>query len=258
MAKAIKYTIKYNANGGTGSMKDTVVTYGKGQKLRKNSFKKTYYDFQGWHAHRKSDDKWLYTNNKNEKWYKKGKQPDGYSLYLYKDCQTVSKTSNVNGDIVWMNAVWKLHVYKKLISLTKKSWYSFTIISLPSYFHVTTNYLEEYTQTKNTKTYLYRSVSATMDKILCNNVRIDALSHPVHTDNDGKTIKTFNWLKPQSVIYGSNIISHKSYYNKTSVKYNKNKTIYVYYSLAFVYNRASDEDKLTVPPLPINISQKIQ
>ena len=43
-----KFTIKYNANGGTGTMGDTQCTYGFDCKLSANTFKKTNYIFAGW------------------------------------------------------------------------------------------------------------------------------------------------------------------------------------------------------------------
>lgn len=46
--KANKYTIKFNKNGGKGSMKNTTVSYGQKKSLPKNSFKKKGYKFAGW------------------------------------------------------------------------------------------------------------------------------------------------------------------------------------------------------------------
>ena len=42
------YTIKYDANGGSGTMQDTVCTYDSDCALRTNSFTKTGYNFVGW------------------------------------------------------------------------------------------------------------------------------------------------------------------------------------------------------------------
>ncbi len=42
------YTIIYNNNGGTGSMSNTTCTYGEDCTLRKNTFTKTGYKFNGW------------------------------------------------------------------------------------------------------------------------------------------------------------------------------------------------------------------
>ena len=42
------YTITYNANGGAGSMGNTVVNYGTNTAIRSNTFTKTGYTFAGW------------------------------------------------------------------------------------------------------------------------------------------------------------------------------------------------------------------
>ena len=42
------YTVTYNANGGSGSMANTIHTYGADSRLRKNTFTKTGYKFIGW------------------------------------------------------------------------------------------------------------------------------------------------------------------------------------------------------------------
>ena len=54
-------TIKYNANGGSGSMSNTTVKYNTTLTLPANSFTKGGYSFAGWNAYRASDAKW-YTN----------------------------------------------------------------------------------------------------------------------------------------------------------------------------------------------------
>ena len=42
------YTIKYDANGGSGTMSNTTCTYGSNCTLRTNAFTKTGYTFAGW------------------------------------------------------------------------------------------------------------------------------------------------------------------------------------------------------------------
>ena len=46
--KVNTYTITYNANGGAGSMGNTVVNYGTNTAIRSNTFTKTGYTFAGW------------------------------------------------------------------------------------------------------------------------------------------------------------------------------------------------------------------
>lgn len=44
------YTIKYNANGGSGSMSDTGATYNTAVTLRSNTFTRTHYTFKNWNT----------------------------------------------------------------------------------------------------------------------------------------------------------------------------------------------------------------
>ncbi|MCM1308671.1 MAG: InlB B-repeat-containing protein, partial [Butyrivibrio sp.] len=46
--KSNSYTIKYNANGGSGSMSDQTITYGVSTATRANAFTKSGYTFAGW------------------------------------------------------------------------------------------------------------------------------------------------------------------------------------------------------------------
>lgn len=46
----ITYTIRYHANGGSGSMRDQVLTYDKEEKLTKSTFSKSPYVFTGWNT----------------------------------------------------------------------------------------------------------------------------------------------------------------------------------------------------------------
>lgn len=105
---ASKYTVKYNSNGGSGTMSDTMVTYGIPTKLRENAFKKTGYIFNGWYAFRQSDNKWLYKNSVtgNDKWFKEGTETNNYYKKLYLDNATVSKSTLVNNDVVDFYAQW--------------------------------------------------------------------------------------------------------------------------------------------------------
>ncbi|MBO6263689.1 MAG: InlB B-repeat-containing protein [Clostridia bacterium] len=46
--KANTYTVKFNANGGSGNMGNQTFTYDEAQKLNKNTFERGGYDFLGW------------------------------------------------------------------------------------------------------------------------------------------------------------------------------------------------------------------
>lgn len=103
----IAYTVRYNANGGSGSMADTAVTFGVSTALRKNTFTRSGYEFKGWYAQRSSDSKWYYTNGTDSSWYLEGSQPAGYYKSTYIDGVNVAKSSTVDGDVVTMYAQWK-------------------------------------------------------------------------------------------------------------------------------------------------------
>ncbi len=100
------YTVKYNANGGSGSMDDTIVVYGESTKTRTNTFTRSGYVFDGWYAYRSSDNKWLYQKGSTKKWYVEGKQPAGYKKAVYADGIAVSKSSSKAGDTVVFYAKW--------------------------------------------------------------------------------------------------------------------------------------------------------
>ncbi|MBR6594606.1 MAG: InlB B-repeat-containing protein [Clostridia bacterium] len=102
-----KWTTKYNANGGSGSMSNTYHLYGISTKLRDNAFTYSGYTFAGWYLTRKSDGKWLYTDaDGTARWYKKGSQPAMSILALYADQQSVAKLSASDGDTVTCYAQW--------------------------------------------------------------------------------------------------------------------------------------------------------
>ena len=101
----IKYTVKYDGNGGTGSMKEQTVTYGVPTQLNKNQYQKSGYRLKGWNAYRESDKKWYTT----EGWRsEKEIHEKGYEKFVYPDQTTVSKSSPINGDKVTMYAKWIL------------------------------------------------------------------------------------------------------------------------------------------------------
>ena len=109
--KDITYTVRYNANGGTGTMEDTVVVYGYGTPLRTNTFTRAGYQFVGWTAYRTTKNQWFYTNGTDSAWYTEGSQPSGYTKSIYKDGVSVAATTSVDKDLVIMYAQWELVGY---------------------------------------------------------------------------------------------------------------------------------------------------
>ena len=101
----ITYSIRYRANGGTGSMKTTTGVYGLPTALRSNSFRRSGYTFAGWTAYRVSDKKW-YTVGHGWKTAATIRSK-GYEKYQFADRQKVSKLTSVSGGSIRMDAVWQ-------------------------------------------------------------------------------------------------------------------------------------------------------
>ncbi|MDO4369559.1 MAG: BspA family leucine-rich repeat surface protein, partial [bacterium] len=76
------YVVKYNSNGGTGTMNSSTFKQGESKKLLKNTFTKDGYTFKGWSISSNSKD------------------------VIYTDEQEVSNLTNVYNGIVNLYAVW--------------------------------------------------------------------------------------------------------------------------------------------------------
>ena len=80
------YYIKYNANGGSGSMSNSTHSYDAAKTLNANTFTKTGYSFKGWAT------------------------SAGGSV-VYTDKQSVSNLTSVNGNTINLYAVWEVNPY---------------------------------------------------------------------------------------------------------------------------------------------------
>ena len=80
--KANQYTVKFDANGGTGSMLDQSHTYSVSQALTPNAFTRPGYTFEGWNT-----------------------QADGTGT-SYTDQQSVSNLSSTDGETITLYAQW--------------------------------------------------------------------------------------------------------------------------------------------------------
>ena len=80
--KANQYTVKFDANGGTGSMSDQSHTYSVSKALTANAFTRTGYTFEGWNT-----------------------QADGTGT-SYTDKQSVSNLSSTDGATITLYAQW--------------------------------------------------------------------------------------------------------------------------------------------------------
>ena len=83
---AFPYTVKFNANGGTGSMANQSFTYGTEKALTANAFTRTGYTFQGWAT-------------------------SASGAKVYNDKQSVSNLTATAGAVVNLYAVWKARLY---------------------------------------------------------------------------------------------------------------------------------------------------
>lgn len=107
---AIKCTVGYNANGGTGSMSSSTVQYNGKITLTENKYTKTGYTFGGWNAYRSSDKKWYVAG---QGWKTESEiSSNGYSKKVYgiKTSFTLEQswigTAKTN-DTLTFYAVWK-------------------------------------------------------------------------------------------------------------------------------------------------------
>ena len=83
---AFPYSVKFNANGGTGTMSNESFAYGTAKALTANAFTRTGYTFQGWA-----------TSASGSK--------------IYNDKQSVSNLTTTSGAVVNLYAVWKGKLY---------------------------------------------------------------------------------------------------------------------------------------------------
>jgi len=106
------YHIEYDANGGSGSMKDTIVDYGRrlDYNLRKNTFTNGGAQFIGWKAYNATDDTWLYRspyNYTDQHWIKEGEEADGWTKVTYSDGACVNDIATSKHIALTLYAQWK-------------------------------------------------------------------------------------------------------------------------------------------------------
>lgn len=110
------YTVKYDSNGGKGSMADTVHKYYKSDKmdgvtkLRKNAFAKAGYKFNGWYMTKTINGETYYLYD-NWQWYKEGSQPSVTKKYLYVNERASSNATTVDKDVLTAVAQWSPITY---------------------------------------------------------------------------------------------------------------------------------------------------
>ena len=85
-ASPFPYSVKFNANGGTGTMANESFTYGTAKALTANAFTRAGYTFQGWAT-------------------------SANGAKAYSDKQSVSNLATSSGEVVNLYAVWKAALY---------------------------------------------------------------------------------------------------------------------------------------------------
>lgn len=112
--KPISWTVKYDANGGSGAMADTKHTYNAHIPISKNQFNKVGYTFDGWQASRIRDGKteWLCGNIDNSwisggEWYEKDKIPSNRKIFHWASYEQSTQTTYIDDDVITLHAQWQ-------------------------------------------------------------------------------------------------------------------------------------------------------
>ena len=109
--KPIHYTIKYDANGGAGTMADSTQAYMQHSMTRKNTFTREGWKFLYWYASKQENGitKWIYESPVNYAfgWYEKDKQPSGWHLLKYPDGELSHNATTIDGDVLTFHAQWQ-------------------------------------------------------------------------------------------------------------------------------------------------------
>ena len=107
----IHYTIKYDANGGAGTMADSTQAYMQHSMTRKNTFTREGWKFLYWYASKQENGitKWIYESPVNYAfgWYEKDKQPSGWHLLKYPDGELSHNATTIDGDVLTFHAQWQ-------------------------------------------------------------------------------------------------------------------------------------------------------
>ena len=118
----VTWIIKYDANGGTGTMTDTKHTYAAGISIAKNQFSRAGYTFNDWQASRIRNGKteWLCGNTDGSwigggEWYEKDKIPSNRKIFHWSDSERSSWTTYIDGDIITLHAQWTINTYTNQI-----------------------------------------------------------------------------------------------------------------------------------------------
>lgn len=114
----ITWTVKYDANNGSGTMADTKHAYMTVVKLNKNTFFRNGYTFNGWQASRVRNGKteWLCGNADGSwisggEWHEEGNISSNRKIYRFADCQIMYRSTYTDGDVITCHAQWTVNTY---------------------------------------------------------------------------------------------------------------------------------------------------
>ena len=117
------YTVKYNANGGSGTMANSSHNYGTAKALSSNAFTRSGYTFQGWSTSASS------------------------STVTYKDKQSVNNLTATNGATVNLYAVWNINSYSLSVNPNGGTWNNSTKAQSFTQNYASTKLIETPTRT---------------------------------------------------------------------------------------------------------------
>ncbi len=133
--KANTYTVKYNANGGSGTMSNSSHTYDVSKALTTNAFTRSGYTFLGWST------------------------SSNATTVTYTDGQSVKNLTSLNGDNFNLYAVWKLN--DVTLSVNSSNNATISVVDEQRYYTFTPTesgtYVIYSTGTSDTRVYLYDS-----------------------------------------------------------------------------------------------------
>lgn len=99
--------IVYDANGGSGEMKETLVYDQPNAEFSKSTFTKQGYTFSGWHAYSATFDQWAYSNlSGGIVWESEETHSLGYKKHVFADRDKISIIGDMTCSKIILYAVW--------------------------------------------------------------------------------------------------------------------------------------------------------
>ena len=100
------FTLSFRANGGSGTMSNQTVVYDDATTVT-NGYTRDGYTFVGWAAYRNPIQRFYYTNGIESGWYKRGTQPEGWSMTILPEDYNFGTIGYGVDDTVTLYALWQ-------------------------------------------------------------------------------------------------------------------------------------------------------